>query len=504
MLIYRLFLLICFLPSFALAQNIDDLQSKVLQTEEMEADLQFYVKALQEVHPGLYKYQSPEEFQLAVDKVKTQIKTAQSFYTFYQNLSALNVKLRCAHTAIYPKKNLDQYLYKGIKTFPYYVYPIQNRLYIIFNGTMDQQIHPGAELLAINGQPIAEVIKRIRQLYWRDGFIETASNAALDGGLFSLFYYTWIEQPNEFNILIRQNGQEATYSVPAQTLAETNQNFGKNPLNKNLLKQYDRRPKDAWSLKFPQDCPSTAYLRIQGFGKKGVNSEDAAAQAMEKFMEQTIKKVNKQKAQHLIIDLRNNAGGWDVMGLVLLKYLFPNPRTFEYYQRQYITNKDSDYLQYGDFSQEEMNAYLKELKAEQDGTFSLVEKQNTTLGQHQTAHRRFKGEIYFLQNGWSASAAAECLAMAKSYGLGTFIGEEAAGSYEGGHSGSFINLELPHSKIGVTIPLLAYVNAVKPPKQMGRGVIPDYSIEQNIEDVLSGFDGQLEKVKQLIRNKSID
>ena len=149
-------------------------------------------------------------------------------------------------------------------------------------------------------------------------------------------------------------------------------------------------------------------------------------------------------------------------------------------------------------------AYVEQLIPETDGTFSLTKAQNTTLGLQDVAKSRFKGDIYFLQNGSSASAAAECLAMAKSNGLGTFIGQEAAGTYEGSNSGTFIQIELPNSKIGVTIPLVSYENAVTPPKEKGRGVIPDYISYLNIEDILSGYDRPIEKAKQLIRDKTKD
>ena len=58
---------------------------------------------------------------------------------------------------------------------------------------------------------------------------------------------------------------------------------------------------------------------------------------------------------------------------------------------------------------------------------------------------RFRGRVYILMDGASASTASEFLAVAHANKVGVFVGEESGGAYEGANGSSFINLELPRS-----------------------------------------------------------
>jgi C-terminal processing protease CtpA/Prc len=115
---------------------------------------------------------------------------------------------------------------------------------------------------------------------------------------------------------------------------------------------------------------------------------------------------------------------------------------------------------------------------------------------------RFTAKVYFLVNGGSASSTGEFSAVTYSNKLGVFVGEETQGNYTGGNGGEFIPLVLPQTRIFVNIPLLYYDNAVTPPTQAGRGTIPDYSVPNNIEDILSGSDTQLNFIYGLIRKSN--
>jgi Peptidase family S41 len=112
---------------------------------------------------------------------------------------------------------------------------------------------------------------------------------------------------------------------------------------------------------------------------------------------------------------------------------------------------------------------------------------------------RFTGKVYFLMNGGSGSTTAEFLAVAHSNKLGVFVGEECAGNYTGGNGGEFISVSLPNSKIQVGVPLLYYHNAVTKPIIEGRGTLPDYFVPNNIKDILTKTDTQLNFTFDLIK-----
>ncbi|MCU0447249.1 MAG: S41 family peptidase [Microscillaceae bacterium] len=208
-------------------------------------------------------------------------------------------------------------------------------------------------------------------------------------------------------------------------------------------------------------------------------------------------KLKAQKTENLIIDLRYNKGGWDIQGVELLTFLAKSP--FRAYQKLHSIRDSSEFLKYSDLSAEDLKNVKKELKPEADGTFSVKEEFSPQLQIQNPKPNRFGGQIYFLINGGTVSTAAEFTAVAHSQKIGTFIGSETGGAYEGGNGGSFLNFELPHSKIKVGSPLLSYQNAVLPPAQQGRGTLPDYEVLSQIKKALQGIDTQLDFTIELIK-----
>lgn len=179
----------------------------------------------------------------------------------------------------------------------------------------------------------------------------------------------------------------------------------------------------------------------------------------------------------------------------LFTYLVKSNKPIKYFQRQSAINDKSEFLVYSDLSEEDQQNIR--LRKENDGTFSLIEEENQSLKMQFPKPNRFKGNLYILMNEESSSATAEFLAVSKSNRTGIFVSDESGGAYEGGNGVSFIQLTLPNSKI--KIGLVYYQNAVKPVEPKGRGTMPDYFVRTKPEDLLTGYDRQLEFVKDLIR-----
>jgi hypothetical protein len=239
-------------------------------------------------------------------------------------------------------------------------------------------------------------------------------------------------------------------------------------------------------------------LSFDGFGGKCINSVAKARTAMRKFMNESLKTIGRMKCENLIIDVRDNSGGWDVQGIELLSYLIKDDQPFRYYQRAHAATNESEFLKYSDLSALDRKRVKEELQQESDGTFSLREEKSPDLQLQQPKSNRFKGAVYILMNERTASAAAEFVALCKSYRIGVIVGSEAGGAYEGGNGASFITLTLPHSNIQVHTPLVSYQNAITPVEPQGRGTLPDHSVFMRPEDLLTRQDRPFEFVKALI------
>lgn len=484
---------------YGYSQN-DVLKNKILTSEEARTDFNYYRRLLQETHPGLYRYSSNEKMKAKLDSLYNSLDKPIPFYEFYKILTALISEIRCAHTNALPTNDFRKYLYQDIKTLPFFLFPVQDRLYVIFNGSTDNTIKLGYELIKINGHPIDSITKILKHHYWADGYIESSKNAVLQGGLFCVMYYAIIEKPETFNLIFKDiEGKEFSAKVSAQFYGESEKRYSKGDINKKANGFYNTGKRKPWRLSFPKDMKSVAVLRFDAFGGEGAHDAKEAQRAINKFMEESIKEINLKRTAHLIVDVRSNPGGWDSQGIELLTYLVPFDSVYRHYRKPHAITDRSEFLKFSDLSEEDLKNVKNELTREADGIFTMREEENSDLKLQHPKPNRFKGKIYVLMDSRSASTASEFLAVAKSHRIGVFVGTESGGVYEGGNGGSYIHLDLPHSKIRVGTPLLYYNNAVDTPQQKGRGTFPDHEVYTQPTDLLTNFDRQLEFVKALIR-----
>jgi hypothetical protein len=477
----------------------DSLRSRTVSRQDLQDDFHYLRKALEETHPGLYRYNTREHLQQEMDSLYGSLTGDMKFYDYYRLLAGLIADIRCAHTTLLPTGDLNNLLSK-CRTFPYGVLYIDDHVYLTLNASADTAVKPGFELLSINGRPIDSVSKVIFRHIWSDGYVETWKRRVLADQFFSLFYYLFVEQPDSYSFTCKNlRGEIVALKAPAVTISSYDKNVAHNPVNQRLLGIYGPRSmlnlKKGWRVEIHKE-QDAAVLTIRGFG--GGKNGDEAALKMREFMDATMKTIRKSKVGNLVIDLRDNRGGWDNQGQVLYTYLVDTATS--YYRRFHSVTDSSSFLKFSSLTKDDMDNIKKELIHEKDGTFTVKEEYNTTLSKQVPRENRFRGKIYFLQNGASGSTTSEFLAVAKSNRLGVFIGEESTGNYTGGNGGEFITMNLPGTGIQVVIPLLYYDNAVRPPAQEGRGTMPDYTVPYNLTDVLSGWDTQLNFAYGLIRN----
>lgn len=207
-----------------------------------------------------------------------------------------------------------------------------------------------------------------------------------------------------------------------------------------------------------------------------------------KFIDSTISVFNNLKIANLIIDIRGNNGGDEEYVAYLLARLLDKP--FRIYDRidapvnKYsfleFTNRGFFFNFFNSMSyikDKETNRYILKNKA---GWHKLINPDNP----------HFNGKIYILINGWTFSGASDFAAIADYNGSEKiiFIGEETGGAYYGNNSGDWLQLVLPNSKIKISMPVRFYLLAVSDHQPEDRGIIPDFQVESNINDILREID----------------
>jgi C-terminal processing protease CtpA/Prc len=256
---------------------------------------------------------------------------------------------------------------------------------------------------------------------------------------------------------------------------------------------------DSLTLEFLEG-DTVALLTIPTLGDTALN-----AKFRDSFAE-----IRRRGSTSLILDLRDNSGGIDEFNTSLLDYLIARPYRFyrgftfvarDKEQLRHAEHKPRDFM--GDEDADRLTPEEWEVAYRTRSLPELIERVNATnraTGVHGPAKENgFTGQVYVLVNGGSASSAAEVPALLHFLGVGTIVGEEVNGGYQGVTAGILLRLVLPHSKIRTIVPLIAYHNAVLPGTFEGRGVHPHFDVPQTIDDSLAGKDSALEFTLQLIR-----
>lgn len=487
-----------------IAQTVDTLKSTVLSPIQMQEDFSTYRRMLEETHPGLYRYTPKEEIQQIMDSVASTLQDSKSHYSFYTDLALINSKIKCAHSYLVPIQDISKYTLNSIKTVPFYFHAIDDKQYVVLNGSQNEEIEPGFELMSINGKSIPEIRDIIYKYAWSDGDIESAKIRNMTGVYFWMMYYLFVDQSDQFSMQFKDlTGKQHEYQLPAQTPKSSMAYYKKNPVNKEMMKLYGKNNSNKpFKLSFSKDVEKTAFLSLNSFGGAGTNDEDEEQAITRKFMEKAIKRLQKAKTESLIIDLRYNGGGWDIIPMEILSYLAKSDEPFQYYKEAFAVTDSTEFLKFTGYTPSDYPQLKEELIPQGDGTFKLSPKYNVSLRPYAAKENRFEGDIYFIIHEMTGSAASEFAGIAKDRGLGTFVGTETNGAYQGGNGSTFIKMPLPNSGIFVNSPLVSGYQDLKPQEVPNRGVLPHHEVNFTRDDLLKRYDRQGEFIKDLIRKKS--
>ncbi len=198
-----------------------------------------------------------------------------------------------------------------------------------------------------------------------------------------------------------------------------------------------------------------------------------------------------KKIENLILDVRNNGGGYGEAADEVLRYLISAP-IFPYKDEYAVVKKIPNPKHY------EKDGFFKHFRRQ-----PLVKKgdtyhiKNIELQRILPKKASYTGKLYVLQNAASASATGTFLGLVKSYTNATFIGEEAGGNPGETTANDLLRLTLPNSKVRVTIPVLRSVMNLSFDHK-GHGVLPDYGAVPTIYDLLQRRDVALDLAYKLI------
>jgi hypothetical protein len=240
------------------------------------------------------------------------------------------------------------------------------------------------------------------------------------------------------------------------------------------------------------DSIETAFIKISSFGHE-------TNEIFNDFLIFVFDQVHQRGVKHLILDMRNNQGGYADRGEVLLSYLISHETPYIHnivFKRSKLADdiynhqsKNSSF-----FKRLMILPELHKLEDKPFGTYDTVYYSNIY-----PQDLAFAGNLYVLINGQSISTTGlVCNSLRKHRGA-LFIGEPG-GFTPQGTFGQPLPFTLPNSKITGFISTIRFNSNAdffigKEP------FIPDIIVSKTIEDLINNRDPVLEKTLIIIRKK---
>lgn len=220
------------------------------------------------------------------------------------------------------------------------------------------------------------------------------------------------------------------------------------------------------------------------------------------FMWELIDSLNTSEINNLVIDLRHNHGGSITLCAQLLYFLTDKEEIQAIEEYAYTSEIYKAY-----FRKEFEQIKARNEHEIPDGELIRVSESNNAFVKvidvesiyYVAANRPvFKGNIYFLANYSTSSAASMLATLALDNGIGIIIGTSVGNNPTG--ASVYTPFKLPNTKANVSI-ACAYLE--RPDKAKGKILTPDFWVESSLQDVLNGKDPYLEKaIDLMLKNKA--
>ncbi|MFT3679606.1 MAG: S41 family peptidase [Ferruginibacter sp.] len=478
----KVFVSLILLPVLLLSCIIDTKKEKdvfavTIEPGKLKEDIDVLKKIFQSTHAGAYAYNTPAELDGFIDSVASTINEPLNLIRFYSKVNAAVDRIHCLHTAAYFNDDLMDSLRNRNAFFPIPLIAVNNKIYV---NSEDWDIPLGSEIISVNNHFSKELISKLSPYAHTDGFSNKAKDCSIDDD-FAYNYFMEYGPGDQFIIRYRdqKSGKGEAGTVTAKRLRDIYKD--------DYYKTYFFYPSDV-SYDFEiLDKSKAAVLTVRTFDYDTYNSTSAFTH----FTDNSFRMLRQNNINNLVIDLRNNSGGYYRDTYYLLSHLVQD----ELPEFDSVT-KRFDYLPYVDYVDRDDSSKMKAENAERSEFMQLQKdcytQKNEFIPKCKPALPVYKGNVYLLINKRVASAASTFASILKGKANVMLVGEETAGD-NAAHNSSVITYLLPNSGIKVSIPTKRYYQPAKGVKP-GTGVTPDKYIIPTLEDIMGNEDAPMNYV----------
>lgn len=398
-------------------------------------------------HPGFYRYNEKVIFDTYIDSTLLTIQEPITELDILRKVKPIIAKIGCLHTGVRLSDTTQQLLDSMPNCLPFTLFYDKGKAIVWKSFSTASPIKVGDVVVKINGKNIKEIYHVLLRNIPMDGYNKTGKYRLLQY-TFPEWYRNIVEVTEQFEVEL-SNGQTFTTTGVLKDSVFGYSDIVKEPISYTVVN-------DIALVKIPSFANS--YLKSKG-------------QKFEKEIKSLFHRMEDEKRNKLLIDLRSNTGGTDSNPALLTSYFFEQP--YRYWDRIEVTPPIAQ-----DVSGSKSIFYGK--PKYKDGVWlwsdkGLMSKEFQYTGVQKPSKTTFNGEVYVLVDGLCMSSCSDFVAIMQANKKATIIGEETGGGYQGNTSGLIPSEQLECGLV-FDIPLLKYFNSVPGDKNFGRGTIPDIEL----------------------------
>ncbi|WP_258100121.1 S41 family peptidase [Marinoscillum pacificum] len=467
--------------TFLLINGLNGFAQLSIDSISYKNDLAIFRKALEETHPSLYRFTSKEKFDSLFDLTASNLSPETTELDFFRSIAKIMSLVREGHSFVRPTESISSTI-NDKNLFPFQVLVEDSFLTIKNSRSKELAYLEGAKIDSINGQSVPSILKLLSESTCTVSAFNTSglkSRLSLYDN-FALAFYYFIDTTASFHINYRT---ESTAKPISLKIEGTNTD-----LSGTVYPKLPPEPKPPFTLQIDQQN-SLATIRISTFAYW---MADKKIKDYSRFFKETFATLQSQKIKNLIIDVRGNRGGEEMLAAEFLTYLIDH----EFSIYKYCRTKMLDF----DFTNSLPNSKKVSLSKgnyQNDGEEYFMKKADFLKSFTPQTKLHFGGSVYIISNGVCASACNTFLSLVKTHRVGLIVGQESGGAFEDVDGRQRISFTLPYSNIFVSYPAWS-MKLNTSGGDSNRGVIPDYEIKPTVDN---GIDEEKQFTLGLINQK---